>query len=128
MNRPLLLVDTDVIVDFLRGNRKAIKFIKKNTDRIVLSVICIAELFAGVRNSEEEKVLTEFVNLFPRHSITYPIAVRAGILKRNFAPSHGIGLADALIAATCEFEKLVLITFNKRHYPMITRIHIPFQK
>ena len=39
-----LLIDTDVWIDFLRGNDQAIRFIKDLQDRLFVSAVSAAEL------------------------------------------------------------------------------------
>lgn len=117
----LFLVDTDILIDFLRGQKEAIEFIKKNTSRIVLSTIVIAELFAGVRDDEQD-YLDEFVSLFPTIPVTSEIAKAGGLYKRDFQKTHRIGLADAIIAATVEIDNFELKTLNIKHYPMFPKL------
>ena len=64
-----ILVDTDVIVDFLRGYAKAISYVENHSAEIVLSSIVVAELYAGVRDDERAK-LDDFLALFPILPIT----------------------------------------------------------
>ena len=52
MSRPILL-DTDVLIDFLRGYDKAVSFVTVNLDRIILSSIVVAELYAGVKGGKD---------------------------------------------------------------------------
>lgn len=61
-----MLVDTDVLVDFLRGFEKATDFINKYSSKIILSSIVVAELYAGVKGTNELTVLDNFVSLFSR--------------------------------------------------------------
>jgi predicted nucleic acid-binding protein len=56
------LVDIDVLVDFLHGNRKAADFVNECASRIILSSIVVAELYAGVRGDAEQKVLKNLVH------------------------------------------------------------------
>jgi predicted nucleic acid-binding protein len=51
--------------------------------------------------------------------LTVEIAKVGGLYKRDFAKSHGVGLADAILAATADAEKAELKTLNVKHYPMI---------
>ena len=44
-----ILIDTDVVIDFLKGVNKAVKYIKSHSDEIVLSVITVSELYAELR-------------------------------------------------------------------------------
>ena len=48
MPKPIV-VDTDVLIDFLRGREQAVSFVNLEADRIILSSIVVAELYAGVR-------------------------------------------------------------------------------
>jgi len=44
-----ILLDTDVLVDFFRGHSKAVAFVNGQSDRIIMSSIVVAELYAGVK-------------------------------------------------------------------------------
>jgi hypothetical protein len=43
---------------------------------------------------------------------------KAGHYRRTFGSSHGVEIADALIAGAAHVHGLVLVSFNLRHYPM----------
>lgn len=122
-----ILIDTDVVVDFLRGYDKAIAYLKNYPSEIALSSIVVAELYAGVRDDEREK-LDEFVSLFPVLPITPEIAKAGGLLKRDYHRSHEVGLADALMAATAVSENAELKTLNTKHYPMLKGLKPPYVK
>ncbi|MDR2788183.1 MAG: hypothetical protein LBD06_07465 [Candidatus Accumulibacter sp.] len=49
-------------------------------------------------------------------------------MKRDFGRSHGVGLADALVAATVSSENAELKTLNARHYPMIKGLRAAYTK
>ncbi|MEW6078008.1 MAG: type II toxin-antitoxin system VapC family toxin [Thermodesulfobacteriota bacterium] len=115
----IFLPDTDVLVDFFRGYSKAESFVTAHSSRIVLSAVVVAELYAGVKREQEQAVLEQFVSLFPVIPVNAEIARRGGLYKREYGRSHGVGLADAIIAATCEVEKSALKTLNIKNYPMI---------
>ena len=123
-----LLVDTDVLIDFLRGYNKAISFIKKFSSQIILSPIVVAELFAGAKGTNELAILDNFVSHFRVIPITSEIARVGGLYKRDFGKSHGVGLADAILAATAEKEKAELKTLNVKHYPMISGLKPAYKK
>ena len=127
MTRPLLL-DSDVLVDFLRGYGPAVAFVKARADRIVLSSIVAAELQAGVKETAEQTVLDDLLAIFRVAPVTAAIARVAGILKRDFGKSHGVGLADAILAATAQAEGAELATLNVKHYPMIKGLRPPYEK
>jgi predicted nucleic acid-binding protein len=118
MKKPVL-PDTDILVDFFRGHEKAVSFIRKYDSDIILSAMVVAELYAGVKGESEEAVLGEFVSLFRIVPVTAEIARSAGLYKRDYGTSHGVGLADAVLAATARAENTELKTLNTKHYPML---------
>jgi len=122
------LLDTDILVDFFRGYGKAVIFVNVNSSRIILSSIVIAELYAGVKGESELTVLENFVSLFRILPVTSEIAKTGGLYKRDYGRSHGVGLADAIIAATCEAENVELKTLNIKHYPMINGLKPAYKK
>ena len=123
-----LLVDTDILVDFFRGKDKAVSFIKKNADRILLASVVVAELYAGVKGKEEKQTLDQFISLFPVLALEKEIAITGGRYKQMFGQSHGIGLVDAILAATAEHHQAKLITLNTKHYPMLKGLKPPYVK
>lgn len=124
----LMLPDTDVLIDFLRGYPQAVTFVNKNASRIILSPIVIAELYAGVRDGDEQDILDNFIALFPVIPVTSEIATAGGLFKRDYGKSHGVGLADAIIAASCISEQAALKTLNIKHYPMIKGLKALYKK
>ena len=122
------LLDTDVLVDFLRGYDKAISFVNANASRVILSSIVVAELFAGVKGEKEYTILENFISLFRVIPVTSEIAKVGGLYKREFGRSHGVGLADAIIAATCQAENAELKTLNIKHYPMMDGLTAAYRK
>jgi predicted nucleic acid-binding protein len=127
MEKPVL-PDTDVLIDFLRGHAKAIALVRSCENRLILSAVVVSELYAGVRGTKEETVLDEFIALFGTLPVNAEIARAGGLLKRDFGRSHGVGLADALVAATVLSENAELKTLNVRHYPMIKGLRAAYTK
>jgi predicted nucleic acid-binding protein len=123
-----ILVDTDVLIDFLRGNEKAISIIDEFSPHIILSPIVVAELYAGVKGTDELSVLDSFISLFRIVPIDFGIAKSGGLYKRDFGKSHGVGLADALLAATADKENAELKTLNVKHYPMLSGLKPAYKK
>ena len=120
-----ILVDTDVLIDFLRGYGPAVSFVNDHSDRIVLSAIVVAELYASARGKKddpEQTVLENLLSLFRVVPISNEIARLGGLYRRDYGPSHGISLPDALVAATAFLERAELKTLNVKHYPMFEGI------
>lgn len=123
-----ILVDTDVLVDFLRGYPKAVALVQAHSTRIILPSIVAAELYAGVKGDAELHTLDNFISLFRVVPVSREIAKAGGLYKRDYAKSHGIGLADAIIAATVDAEVADLKTLNTRHYPMFKGLKPAYTK
>ena len=90
------LIDTDIIIDHLRGEERARDFLRKTrsgeTD-ILYSVITKAELYSGVRRKEEESVY-RLLRSMEEVRIDGEIAVDAGRYRNKFYASHGLRLWD----------------------------------
>jgi len=123
-----ILLDTDIWVDYLRGLPKAVDFVKAHAEQLVLSAVIIAELYAGVKDKDERDHLDELISLFPVLPITAEIAKLGGLHKRDYFRSHGVGLADGLLAATAQIHHLELKTLNIKHYPMFRELKPPYSK
>ena len=80
---PKFLIDTDVLVDFLRGFPLAVEYIKTHSEDIVISAITVAELYAGVKDSEREQ-LDALISLFEVIPATKEVAVTGGLLKQQY--------------------------------------------
>ena len=119
-----LLVDTDVWIDYLRGHPQAIACIKQLPERVWISAVSVAELHAGVREGVERDALALLISSLDVADLTVEIATRGGLLRRDFCRSHGVGLNDALIAATALEHDLQLLTLNVKHYPALEKQQI----
>ena len=113
-----MLIDTDILIDFLRGKPGARDFLTAlpGDAMCCCSVITVAELHAGMRESEREKT-EELINSLVVLPITKETAELAGTFKRE-AKSFDLELDDCFIAATAVTESIELATKNARHYPM----------
>ncbi len=122
------LIDTDVAIDYLRGNVDAIAYIEGLSGNNFISAITVAELYAGVRDGAERTALESFVRAFQVVVVDSAIATQGGLFRRDFGKSHGVGLADALIAASAQAHGAILVTLNAKHFPMLTTPHVPYRK
>jgi predicted nucleic acid-binding protein len=127
MAKPIL-PDTDILVDFLRGVDKAVAFVAEYNDRIILSPVVVAELYAGVKGEAEQIALHHFISLFRVVPIDAAIGKAGGLYRRDYGKSHGVGLADAILAATADAENAALKTLNTKHYPMFKNLKPAYKK
>jgi predicted nucleic acid-binding protein len=60
--------------------------------------------------------------------VTADVVVRGGLLRRDHGKAHGTGLADALLAATAELLQARLVTLNRKQFPMLPDVPVPYRK
>jgi predicted nucleic acid-binding protein len=123
-----LLIDTDVLIDYLRANADAVSYLENLHEVPLISVITVAERHAGVREGSERTALSDFIEAFEIAPLTKEIASAGGLYRRDFGASHGVGLNDALIAATAHVNSAALVTLNRKHFPMLASVTVPYQK
>jgi len=116
---PVVLIDTDIAIDFLRGDQALQPLMNRlwQEGNAALSVLSVYELTAGMRE-QEKSATTNFLAAFSVLEVTPEIAVSGGDLYRKYR-SKGITLAppDCLIAATALVQKGKVATRNVEHYP-----------
>lgn len=122
------LFDTDIIIEYLRGNDQAINFFTTFEQEFYTSAITIAELYTGVKGDKEQFELEYFLSLFTIYPITGQIATEAGLLRQTYFSSHGMGLADAVIAATTKAHNARLVSLNRKHFSMLDELVVPYEK
>jgi predicted nucleic acid-binding protein len=123
-----LLLDTDVLVDYSRHRPEAVRFMRSLSQRPMISAITVAELYAGVRDGEERAALDAFVSRSVVVPVDTQVAERGGLIQRQYHPSHGVGLADAIIAATVQIERCRFASLNIKHFPMLQDVLVPYLK
>ena len=109
-----ILVDTDVLVDHLRGHRR----FEPGIDVVHVSAITRAELFAG--RAGDERRVRRLLDAMTEIPVDRAIAERAGRLRRATA----LALPDALIAATAVEGRLTLVTRNARHFAPVSGLRV----
>lgn len=123
-----MIYDTDIIIFFLRGSHKAAQTLE-NDDNKHLSIQSYMELIQNPKDKQEQLTIRNFVYEadFAVIPFTNNISHRAAIYIEQFALSHGLRSADALIAATAAENNLALCSANKKHFQFLNDIEfIPF--
>jgi len=120
-----LIIDTDVLIWYLRGNVNAKKTIIANVP-FKISVITYLELIQGVQNKKELGILQKQLKNWSIDTlqISENISTYAMFLVENHFLSHSLELGDALIAATALETNEVLLTANDKHYSFIPNINL----
>ena len=74
-----LLLDTDVLIDFLRGHPEAIQLLETSDHEFWISAVSVAELYVRVQDGKEREVLDQLIGLLRVVEITTEIAQQAGL-------------------------------------------------
>ena len=120
-----MLVDTDVIIWYMRGNKKAYEILNKNKG-FKISVVTYMELVQGMRNKKELTLLRKALKSWETKIIyiTEEISSKAMFYVEQHYLSHSVQLADALIGATAVAHGEFLITGNVKHYKIVKEINL----
>ncbi|MBU0675334.1 MAG: type II toxin-antitoxin system VapC family toxin [Proteobacteria bacterium] len=121
----MLIVDTDVLIWYLRGNEKAFKTIE-NLESFSISVVTYMELVQGMRNKKELNNLRQALHAWNATIlyITVEISAKAMFAVEQHFLSHSMQLADALIGSTAVAYGLPLLTGNDKHYKIMKDVKI----
>jgi predicted nucleic acid-binding protein len=118
-----MLIDTDVLIWYMRGNRKAFKAVEA-LGEFSISVVTYIELVQGLRNKAELNTLKNFLQAKSTAilHVTDSISATAMFLVEQYHSGFSLELADALIAATALDRGLPLFTGNARHYRAVKNL------
>lgn len=117
----LVFVDTDILIDLGRGVDEAVACLHSIEQQrpMGISVVTQMELMIGCRNKNELNALEQFLDRFVKVNINENISQTATDLLKQYHLSHGLLIADALIAATAVCENGSLVSKNQRDYRFI---------
>jgi predicted nucleic acid-binding protein len=116
-----LLLDTSVLIDVLRDRkdrRVLLTTLAREGHSLSTTVLNIAELYAGMRLGEEVET-EQFINGLECLELSAAEARHAGQLKNSWQKKgRTLTLADAIVAAVAIEHRCVLLTDNRRDFPM----------
>lgn len=115
-----MLIDSDVLIWFARGNARAVAAVQGAADWYI-SAVSYMELAQGCRNKAELKAMQKAFKSSDNDvlPITQGISDLACTLVEKYALSHSMHVADALIAATAIIHSLPLLTGNAKHFTAV---------
>ncbi len=121
----MILVDTDVLVDCLRGTDAAKQWIERaSSEALAIPGVAAMELVIGCRHQAHLQQIQKFLGTF---SVTWPDAAdsaRAYELLLTHRLTSGLGIPDCLIAAMALNRKALLCTFNSKHFGVIAGLDV----
>ncbi|HQF74392.1 MAG TPA: type II toxin-antitoxin system VapC family toxin [Treponemataceae bacterium] len=115
-----MIIDTNVLIWYLRGNTRAKEVVECQIP-FSLSVVTYMELVQGMKNRNEFRLFQKQLSVWHARilHIDRDVSSRAMFYVQEYALSHSMALADALVAATVVQNADVLLTANEKHYRFI---------
>ena len=120
------IVDTDILIDVGRGVNNAIVYLEnlKENSILAISVITQLELIVGCQNKSELRATENFLSQFEIINLNENISKTAVNLLQEYRLSHGLLIADGLIAATAISLNIALASKNQKDYRFIQNLNL----
>jgi len=116
-----VFVDSDLLIWHLRGERWAASLLRRLRgtpgNELWTGALQRAEVLFFAKPEEEPDTLA-LLSLLRTAPVTAEVVDRGAALFRRWQPSHGVDVADALLAATVVEAGGKLVTGNVKHFPM----------
>jgi predicted nucleic acid-binding protein len=106
------LFDSDILIDFLVGESKAERELKRFSERLI-SIVSWSEVMIGADSEDEQIKCREFLAAFTVIPFDQTIAEEAVRIRRGTR----LKLPDAIIWASAKANGALLVTRNTRDFP-----------
>lgn len=120
----MIVLDTNILIEILKGNEKTIKKVHSFSEELVLSSISVMELYYGAINKAELKKLEKFVSLFKIKDLDESISIKSTHLIKTYAKSHNLDIPDSLIASTALALECRIFTYNLKDFRYIDGLEL----
>jgi len=121
----MYLIDSDVLIDFLKAKKNTIDVLGKlKSNERYTSIICVGEILEGLSEKQKKK-FQKLINLINVYDINLKVIVKFSEIRKELRRKGNlIDNFDILIAATCLVNDLILITNNLKHFKRIEGLKI----
>jgi predicted nucleic acid-binding protein len=122
----LTIIDTDILIDTSRNKSEAIDYLQnlQTSSNLAISAVTQMELIVGCTNKADLRKIENFLQQFSIIKIDQDISDRSVELLKFYRLSHGLLIADSLIAATAVVWDYPLATKNQRDYKFIQELNL----
>jgi len=122
----LIVIDTDILIDAGRGVGEAVTRLQdlEAQSPVAVSAITQMELLVGCRNNTELQQAQRFLKRFVVLKLNEQISDTAVDLLRRYRLSHGLLVADALIASTTLVFDAPFLSKNQRDHRFIAGLKL----
>jgi len=117
MTEPDLVLDSDVLIEILRGRPDAGRWLNSlGSQTVGILVLTRMKILQGARNRQEQTTLIAQLNRYELVLLDTGDAIQALRWFETYRLSHGVGIMDCLIAASALRIGKPFYTFNVKHY------------
>jgi len=123
----MMIADTDVLIDFLRGRGAGAKRValELETRSFATTAITAFELRSGARTVNQRRSIDALLDAMTVLSFGSEEAEMAANLRRRLEDEgQTIGMADYMIAAVCVANDGVLLTRNRKHFERVAELKL----
>ena len=130
MAKEQIICDTDVLIDYFdhaksrHVDTRLIIEEKIGLGNIFISSITKMELLLGARNKADLNTIEKKLNRFSLILINPSINLKAIELIQLYRLSHGLALADSMIAATAIETGVKLFTYNLKDFKFVAKLSL----
>jgi len=109
----MIFVDTCIVIDYINGKLEMTSHQKASS---YMNSIVENEIIVGAKNKRDLATTNKKISAFPMLDIDQDIMDLSTKLLNRYGLSHGMGVYDSIIAATCMIYELPLWTHNKKDF------------
>ena len=123
----LVAVDTDVLIDHLKGIESAVEHVRElaQSNRLRTTTINIFELLSGAENSKRGEMVKSLVGMLEAFPLDRRSAAAAAQIRGELqAAGQAIGMGDSLIVGICVAHDVPLMTGNHKHFSRVQGLEV----
>ncbi len=115
----MIFLDTCILINYSKD-----KIVLDFENNYCISSIVILEFKAGALNKRELKKINRILSQLKLIDMDQSIFNLSDNLMEKYSLSHGMGIYDSIIAATCLVYDLPLLTYNKKDFKYIDGLEL----
>ena len=113
----MIFLDTNIIIEYLKGNDNFISAYK--LEEMFINDIVLMELYQGAKSKEDLNFIIKNISQFKVLNTTHEIVKLSTMLVKRYNLSHNLKILDAIIASTSLVYNLELLSLNQKDFRYI---------
>ena len=118
----MIFVDTNILIDYLKGNHSRID--KIGFENICISDIVLMEIYQGARDRQDLEFIKKTLQNIYIVAADNDIITLAKEILTEYNLSHNAKIYDCIIASTVLIYNLDFLTLNRKDFQYIENIRL----